>query len=343
MSTAQAQIYDGTVSVAAPGKGGIDPRRRRFGLNPGIYQLQMEAHESGQQQRVLPAGVLIPFRTKPLSVENFDISVKPEEYIKQKEQDFTAEWFIANVKMIYGEFGFREIECLTLLDDPERNPPKENKDGTVVIGEIIPASYARSAHGYFNAVHPSFGEIGYACPQGLSVCVTCRLELLGAPRFDNQDGTAPDWLQVRIDDLPDPELGEELRLALIEPHEVYREFAAFKWALLIGEIEKRSKGEIGIAVLGPAEHHLRNHLHEIAPADIAANTAASYGEEVGRAQSEGMKEIAEAFREGNSSSKTDELLAKIIERQDKTDDVLASLAQTTKQLAKAALKEKATD
>lgn len=326
------QIYDGTVQVAPNTLDGVDPRRRRYGYNPNIFQMQAEATDSGQQQRIIPAGLLIPFRTRTLKAENFDIGVKTEEYVKQVEKDFTAAWFIANVKMLYAEFGFREISCLTMLEDFER-------DGK---GKIVPATFLKSPNGYFDAVHPAFADLGHQCPHNLSVCVTCRLFLLGAPDFENNpDGDVPEWLEPRIEKLPDPNLGEELRQALIEPNQVYEGHARFKWSLLLGEMEKRSKGEIGIAVLGEAEHHLRNNLHEIAPADRAAATAAGFGEEVGRAQAEGMKEMAQAFREGGKRDTSDELLARMIERQDKTDEVLASLAQTTQQLAEAVLTKKA--
>lgn len=333
MSTAIHAVYDGTVQTTTLQPGAVDPRRRRVGYNPALYRMQMHQLHSGQQQVVIPAGVLLPFRTKDLKAENFNIGVKVEEYVKAEMREFTAEWFIRNVKQEFEEYGFRELGCLTALDDFEREPSTTKKNGDVVLGKIISSTWEKSPHGYFAAVHPSFAEVAHECPYGLSVCLTCRLELLGAPDQNNPDGEAPEWLQERMEALLDPSLGETLRHALIESNEANRQFYVFKWATLVGEIDGRKTGEPGLPALGEAEHHVRMNLHEIAPADRAASVAAGFGAEVGAAQSEGMKEMAAAFREGNQSEATNTLLAKIIERQDKTDDVLAALAKTTQQLA----------
>src|SRR6266404_1058484 len=127
------EIYEGSLaqSVAASGVTGIDPRRRRFGYSPGIFQMQLDPIQSGQQQAVMPAGVPIPFRTVVGKMEeNFDIAVSVDEYQKQVYRDALATFFIANVKTSYEEFGFRELSSLTMLDDPEREPSKEKRDGT---------------------------------------------------------------------------------------------------------------------------------------------------------------------------------------------------------------------
>lgn len=308
MSTAQRelenQIYDGTVakSAAASGFGGVDPRRRRYGYHPGIYRMEIEPSHSGQQLRVIPCGLLVPFRTATLKVENFDINVPIDEYHKQVAQDFTAKYFIENCKVNYYDEGFREIDPLTMLDDAVR---EEN-------GQIKFENFINSPHGYFNAVHPSFGEIGHICPAGLINCATCRVQLLGT------EDNAPEFLLERIRQSPDPELAENTRLVLLDANTTYRESCRNKWAVIIGEYDGSQKGEPGIRALDDSLHHIRKHLHETAPTERAALAAAGYGDRVAESQAQGMKELADAFRERPG---------------DNNNEVLKMLAQGQQQLA----------
>lgn len=341
MST-QVEIYEGSLasSIQASGVNGVDPRRRRFGYSPGIFQMQLDPTQSGQQQAVMPAGVPIPFRTIPGKMEeNFDIAVSVDEYQKQIYRDALATFFIANVKASYEEFGFRELSSLTMLDDPEREPSKEKKDGTVALGKIIPASYTKSAQGYFNAWHPSFAEVGYECPQGLDQCCTCRAWLLGID-FNASGETSEvemsEVMQARIAKLPDQKIAEELRQQLIESNIAYHQFCMWKWALVTGELEKKhTTGEAGISHLSVAEHHVRRHIHAVAPSEQAALAASSFGAEVAAANSEGMRELAQAFRESKPGT-SDDVLKAVVETQRQQGQILERLAD-------AVLKDKATD
>lgn len=319
MSVAENLIIDdGTVasSINASGFRGVDPRRRRFGYNPGIYLMEMEPRESGRQQRIIPEGVLVPFKTAPLTAENFEINVDIDQYQKEVIRDFEAAWFINNVRIAYEGKGFRELGSLTVLENPE-------------------------AYALFNLVHPTFEELELACPFNLQNCVTCRLSLLGENEF-----SVSETIQERLSSLPDMGAADGLLAELRDALTTFKSHATEKWASLLGELTQRKDGEPGISKLGPAEHHLRRHLHEHPPEAQGAIVAASFGAEASRAQEEGFKQLAEAFRE-NKSGANEEVLVQVVsglqslaqgqqtlaERQAKTDEVLAQTSGVLAQLA----------
>lgn len=323
MSTAQRelenQIYDGTVakSVGASGVRDVDPRRRRYGYHPGIYRMEIEPIHSGQQLRVIPGGLLVPFRTATLKVENFDINVPVDEYHKQVAQDFTAKYFIENCKVNYYDMGFRELDPLTMLDDAIREDD----------GQIKFENFINSPHGYFNAVHPSFGEIGHICPAGLRNCATCRAQLLGT------EDDVPEFLLERIRQAPDPELAENLRLVLLDSNVGYRESCRHKWSVVIGEYDGSQKGKPGIRALDDSLHHIRKHLHETAPMERAALAAAGFGQQVADSQSAGLKDLADAFRERPADNNSEVMLG-LMETQRQQGQVLAQMSETLATLAK---------
>jgi hypothetical protein len=319
MST-QQYVNDGTIaSTGASGRRGIDPQRRRFALNPNIYMAMMDARESGRQEMLLPVG-LVTFRTVPMVDDDFDNVERngknPSARHQSTIRDFPAMYFLSNAVTRYGELGMRELSCLTLMDDPEKNQH----------GNVTKEAFSKSAQGYFAALWPSFADIGHQCPSELQECVTCRLWLIGDPASAE---SMHEGLEERAAKLADQSKVAELRQQIFESLATYQAWLTNKWAALLGERDDRKHGGPGLAKLGPGEHHVRRNLHEIEPSEAA--TAAGFGAEVAAGQAEGFKELAAAMREGKGGDNSD-LMRMIIERQNKTDETLGLLAQSLKAL-----------
>lgn len=300
-------ISDSTTATSrnVAGFTGTDPRRRRFMLNPGLYLCEnFNARETGQQGLLLPDG-LITFRSDHIAGDNFDIYVaEGQTYDKTVIKEYTAAWFVANVKTRYENIGVREIPSLTNLEDATDQK-----------------SFPDSAQGYFNAVYPALAEMGIQCPQELTNCVTCRLALLG--RSEEQMSEA---LRERILNTPDPVLAFQVAAEAREANLAYEEWCRRRWSDLTSEIQKRRAGEPGIAHIDDAGHHVRKHLHEARPEDESAMTAAGYGAAVGEAQRKGFEQMAEAFREGKNTV-SDEVLKGIVETQRQQGEVLGKLVE----------------
>lgn len=315
-------LNDGTVAAnrVASGYRGVDPRRRRFALNPGFFMPVLDPRESGRQEHLLPAG-LVTFRTATLVDDDFDHALKnghnPSSQPQQSTIEVPAQTFLANALARFGEQGMRELSCLTQMNDPEPNEK----------GNVTKDIFRESAQGYFAALWPSFADIGHVCPEGLQDCVTCRLWLIGDPTGGDSMHEA---LVERASKLVDQNKVIQLQTEIYDCLSAYKTWLEGKWASLVGEIEDRRSGKSpGIAKLGPGEHHVRRHLHEIEPSEAA--TAAGFGAEVAAGQAEGFKELAAAMRESKGGDNTD-LLRMMIERQNKTDDALATLAESVKAL-----------
>lgn len=314
-------VNDGTLaSGAAAGRRGIDPQRRRFALNPNIYMAMMEARESGRQEVLLPVG-LVTFRTTPMVDDDFDNVERngknPSARHQSTIRDYPALYFLSNALTRYGELGMRELSCLTMLDDPEKNQH----------GNVTKDAFNKSAQGYFAALWPSFADIGHQCPYELQECVTCRIWLIGDPASGE---SMHEGLEERTAKLADQDKVVELRLQLREALLAHQGWLTGKWAGLLGERDDRKSGGPGLAKFGPGEHHVRKNLHEVEPSEAA--TAAGFGAEVAAGQAEGFKELAAAMREGKDSGNNADLMRLLIERQNKTDDALASLANSVKAL-----------
>lgn len=287
-----------------------DPNRRRFGYAPGAWLMEIEARLSGRQQSLIPQGVLVLFETGTLRVENFDIE-KPN-WKPQVEASVPAAEFIGHVKDRFqkpeADYGFRELSALTPLKEADTQG-----DAVVVPDEAVP---------YFLAVHPSFAALGHACESGLSVCPTCRIPLL-----EDEEGVAARAAEAGLD----PDVAEALRLELLDANLAYHAYATARWADIVGEMDQVKNGAQGIKALKQGEHHIRRVLHELAPEERAADTAAQYGAQQGAAVIEGMREIADSLRarrtpEGEGG-------------QQATLDVLASIAATLKGIAETQAKQ----
>ena len=309
-------LNDGTLAanLNASGTQGIDPRRRRFALNPGIYMAMLEPRESGRQEVLLPSG-LIPFRTAQIANDDFDNALKNghnrSARSRQVVQEIPARDFLRNALIRYAEVGMRELTSLTMMDDPEPNAK----------GKINKEEFIVSAQGYFAALWPSFADIGHGCPAELDDCVTCRLWLIGDP--EKGEDMQPALLK-RIAELDDQRKVVELREEIVDCLKTRLDWLTRKWAELVGELADRKNGAPAIAKLGVAEHHIRRHLHEVEPSESA--TAASFGAEVARENAEATRELAAAFREGKGGS-SDEVMKLILETQKQQAEILARLAE----------------
>lgn len=315
-------LNDGTLAANrfASGFRGIDVRRRRFALNPGFFMPVLDPRESGRQEHILPSG-LVTFRTAVIADDDFDHALKnghnPSAQPQQATVEIPALQFLQNALTRFGEQGMRELSCLTLLNDPEPNEK----------GNITKEQFQKSAQGYFAALWPSFADIGHQCPEDLKECVSCRLWLIGDP---SEGESMNESLVERASKLADQGIVEELRAQIYDVLNNYKTWLEAKWGSLLGEMQDRQKGAPGIAKLGPGEHHVRKHLHEVEPSEAA--TAAGFGAEVAAGQAEGFKELAAAMRESKDGGSSADLMRMMIERQNKTDDALASLAESVKTL-----------
>lgn len=322
MSTTQQILSDGTVAAnrVASGFRGVDARRRRFALNPGLFMPVLEPRESGRQEHLLPSG-LVTFRTALIADDDFEHALKNGHNLSALPQRTTVEvpalTFLQNALTRFGEQGMRELSCLTMLDDPQPNEK----------GNVTKEQFQKSAQGYFAALWPAFADIGHLCPHETKECVTCRLWLIGDP---SDPGSMSDVLIERTEKLTDQALVVELRAQIYDCLIAAKTWLEGKWASLLGEMEDRKSGGRGISKLGPGEHHVRRNLHEVEPSEAA--TAAGFGAEVAAGQAEGFKELASAMRESKPSNDNSELMKMMIERQNKTDDALASLAESVKTL-----------
>lgn len=318
MSTAKRdmdRLMDaGTVAqnLNASGVNGVDPRRRRFLYNPGIYLMLKEPRESGRQHSIIPDG-LVRFDTATLKSENFDINVDPSEYKKEVMKEYSAAWFIRNVDWSFHDQGSRELTALTMLEDPILTTQ----------GKPNLTEFVKSAQGYYNAIHPSFAEVGFECPFGQAVCATCRLSLLG----DEDPESVPVIIRERMDKLPDQTAAEQTRLQLVEANQSYLNYASNRWSTILAEREGKKTGQPGLGVLDESCHHVRLHLHEHAPEDQSAVTAAGFGAEVGAAQAAGMEKLAAAFRESNTGNISPELIQQMLETQKAQGELLAALTK----------------
>lgn len=315
-------MEDGTLAASnnASGRFGIDPRRRRFALNPGIYMAMLEPRESGRQEILLPNGLIV-FRTTPMANDDYDNALKnghnPHSKGRMIIEDYPAEYFLRNYIIRYGEMGGRELPSLTMMDDPQPGAS----------GYISPAEFRKSAQGYFAALWPSFADIGHQCPSDLKECVTCRLWLIGDP----SEGEPPhEGIIERIAALTDQDKVAELRREIVLSVQGHKEWLERKWAELVGELADRKNGAPALAKLGVAEHHVRRNLHEVEPSESA--TAASFGAEVAAANQEGMKQLGAAIIESNRGGGMEEVVRTLAERQNKTDEALTSLAESIKAL-----------
>jgi len=323
------QLHDGTLAAGfnASGLRGVDPRRRRFALNPGIYLAMLGARESGRQEILLPVGLVV-FRTTQMDGDDFDHALKngnnPDARGKQILQDFTAHYFLSNALIRYGEMGMQELSSLTFMDDPQPNDK----------GNITKEQFNKSAQGYFAALYPSFEDIDHQCPADLNECVTCRLQLLGDPA----EGIPMDQrIADRLARLEDQKKVAELRVEVVASEKGYLNWCTAKWADVVGEMADRKGGKApGIAKLGVAEHHVRRNLHEVEPSEAA--TAAGFGMEVAQANADATRELASAFREGKATDNT-EILKLVVQRQNKTDAALEALATSIKTLVDRETKE----
>lgn len=333
MSAQLKEVFsDGTLAGnrSAAGYQGISPRRRRFGLNPGIYMMQMHPRESGRQEILLPVG-LIPFRSADMAAENFSIENVDEGHYQHQIIDtdnFTARYFIENVKIRYAEHGFRELPSLTLMEDPQPNEK----------GNVTKEQLRKSAQGYFEAMWPPFAEVGHQCPAELAECVTCRLWLLTGDAPDRLDRPVMnESIRERANKLEDQPKVDELWAEIIATEVAFEEASQARWAAIVGELADRKTGAPAIAKLGPGEQHVRRHLHAVEPSEAA--TAAGFGMEVAAAQAESMEKLAVAFREGKGSGDNSELLKLVLETQRQQAELLAKLSDKLPTEAKEPVKE----
>lgn len=273
-------IDRGTVAQTLPPGSfpAVDPRRRRFGYSPGLWQMECEPRTSGRNERLIPQGILLRFDSATLADENYEINTPV--YTPRIKKEYSAEWFIAQVKVNFAPYGFTELDALTLLDDPR-------------MGETsLP-------HLYFDAVHPEFASIGHECPEGLTVCVTCRLKLLDGPVIAER-------IRGVIGEGLDADILQRCHSVVRLSNQVYYDFATVRWGEITGELaDRRAGAPRGITSLKGGEHHVRRHLHEIAPEERGALAAANFGAAQAEVYAEAQREQTAVLREAITATRGD--------------------------------------
>lgn len=238
---------------------GLDPRVRRFGYNPGVWEMVVDQRKSGLQEPLIPGGVLIPFETVDMNSENYEGVLKKNARAPEILKEKTAAWLIRNVVNAYGgtgmkDKGFRELTPLMPLTDYE-------------------------ARQVFYSVHPTFGMVGHTCPYQMDVCPTCRLEMLA-------------------DYIPQSKVEEALQGILVASNTRYAAYASQKYASLLSEMERRHGGENnGITTLKEPEHWMRRQLHQPKPADMQMDMAAKLAAAQAETNAKNMEMLGDKFAE----------------------------------------------
>lgn len=240
---------------------GANPRTRRFGINPGVYNLTCSPRASGLPGRVIPANKLLMFETWDPVTSNYEGILGANKAPAQIRKEKTAAAFINNVKVRGGARGFTELTPLTPLTDDE-------------------ASFA------FYSVFTAITD----CPMLLDDCVTCRLRLLSSLDLNELPLTATirtEQGQIEVVTV-ERNVFRTLQSQLLTGYTTFRDWAAQSYATKVSEIEGRRNGEPGVSKLKAAEHYYRKQLHLQKPEDVEKEIASRIGEAQARETAKGF-------------------------------------------------------
>jgi len=225
--TAPAQSFDGFVGNSKPMDPGTNPHSPRYAYMPPVQSARSEARTTGYV--FFNPGSLITFRT--FSSGGWH---NPEFYQNAKAatltREFSAEMAAYNASILYAsveghDVGFTLLPMLTGIPN---------------------------ANSYFEALHPSFAELGHQCPSGLVECPTCRMA------WFESDGSS-NYFENNSQGL-DRNLAFKVKEALYNATVRYRDFAEMMWTEFADGYE-RTRNSQHPFTLKKEHHHYRKGLH----------------------------------------------------------------------------------
>jgi hypothetical protein len=283
-----SRIFGGTVAASVQrDKISVEenPRTRRFGILPAVPVLEVHPRESGLQQRNIPYGFPVRFDTFPgMLAPTWDVD-KDSKAPPVAEQDLTAKEAIECVKRAAwqssADMGFRELSALTALEDEDAE-----RLINLVLPELDPAT---CRYGEENTEEIVVDEVTVARGERVARsrkvttfrCLHCTLL----------------WLESPECEFAAVEAGERAKLfreQCLDAYRTNRDFFRASWNQWKAEMEERAAGKAyGLARFGDAHYHVMHQLHEVSPADRAAETIRSNQESQAVAMKEGLREVAQ--------------------------------------------------
>jgi len=294
MNTATQQIPEKNIFKGAVAQSAIldpldNPRSVRWGIGAGLLLMKAEPRETGMQLGIVPQGELVAFFGDTFSVDAGSL-----EGDRSVPYELTPLEAINKVVDDYGNIdkpkGFREIKSLAGIIDEKQ----------IAAIEFI--------------VNAPFETLEHTCPEGLTVCPTCRLELLKDVPARIQ-GLAP---QFGVDADLCTKVLEDIRIANQELHTYYTN----EWANIKAELENSSKGGRGIKSLTVDHLYIRACLHESAPEEKQAQIQTAYSQVLAEQMAEASKQTAQMFAEAlkTSQSGSDDRMLMILEQMMKENE-----------------------
>lgn len=270
-----------------------NPRTRRYAINPGLASLEVQPRLSGRQLALVPYGFALRFDTfVGMSMRNWSVDAE-DKSPPVVEGDLTAKEALSNVAAHAWEssrdMGFRELSALTPLADDEAEALL-----ALVFPALDPAA-TKCPYAFENTTELEDGTEVFRC-------VACTLEWLES---DGCEALAA----------ADSAAAVALRRQLLDAYRTTDKFFQVKWAEWTGEMQKRERGENGLAKLEDGHLHVMRQLHEILPSDrqaaLITESQKTQATAIREGMKEGMKELAEGLKPQQPAVDTDALLAKM--------------------------------
>lgn len=248
-------------------------RRRMLGFAPNVPHMMANPQATNQPSEQIPQGQLIVFTPHVFPALDGDFEPAPTE---KSPRDFAR-----TLTMLFhtgeNDWGYRTLTKLSELDyDPQTGYDE--------------------ADAYYEAVHPSFAEIGRTCEMGLEVlvedvncdktgkayarpCNTCRLEWLNSMECrERMFNSGLD--QAILADLKD---------TLIQVYTKGNEFVRFKLGQTKGDMQSAAAGQPGKRAYQDVDYYYMALLHEKAPHVQQAEIIAEQNKQQGAMLVEAVK------------------------------------------------------
>lgn len=306
-----------------------DPRTRRYGYNPGVRVMEVHPRDSGRQQSLIPAGVLVKFETTPMKGPNW--SVDPQEQKPREvwiEGGLLALDAVRNVQMNYtGEpdMGFRVLDPLTALTD---------RQSAIIFSTVHPSfiglrrNASTATNNPASEMQAALGQGYDPCPYDLPVCVSCRLAVL-----KQLDSYAIAELVQQVDRQERIDIGaaQAVRDIIADGVAALERYYRSEFRGWVGEIDGRSKGSNrGLQSLSMGHVHIMEQLHELDPEHRQERLTASFAEAQATAMREAMQVQGEAIANalaGNRSTEVNALRQELAEMKQQFEQLLQRAQQ----------------
>lgn len=288
----QSRIFSGTVAASVK-RDNIsaeqNPRTRRFIINPAIASLDVHPRLSGLQQSLVPYGFPVRIDTFPdMSVPTWSVDAE-DRSSPVTSADLTAKEAVENILRAAwqssADMGVRELTAVTSASDEEAE-----RLLNFILPELDPATcpYAKEntqevTHDWVEGSDPA-RRVARTRKVEEFRCLTCTLAWL-------ESDECREWAQA------DGPRAAQLHTEALAAFKTNRAFFTSTWQQWRAEMQKRDRGENGIAVLLEGHLHVMRQLHEVEPAKEAAETLKANQTAQADAMREGMREVAREMKE----------------------------------------------